>query len=901
MSKKTSDIIKSIHSKSKPISSIIPKSEQPIIVWWSSKLQTKAFDKIACAVADIAAWTGWVPLNRSITWVMSVAWGGDLTADRTVSLVNDEVNPDPNKYYGTDAMWVKWYHSTSMLGGTDLSISNRNDTTLNINSSTWSDVVVPEATQILAGLMTAPDKTKLDGIAQWAEVNVQADWNEADPASDAYILNKPVIPTDTGIIYSLSDGTPIAATIWDRWMASAWAGADKTYETSQTIDPLTGNTINQNFANGTVNFDNTTINNTDSTINNTNTVTNNDEDSDINNNWNTITNTSTTENNIGVTENYDNTSVTNNNGNTTNNTNVTENRDGDNIINLVDGASITNNLDGTVNNNYDEDYIENNIYEEWSTINNTWEVTNNYNNYTENNEYTDSQINNTYTNTETNNYGGAINNYWTTNNYDENSTNNFAGDIYIGGNIINLDDNTNNPTTIVEVWPWLSWTDISNVWTCDGVDATINPVDPTLLDSIQLVVADTISGNDLGQWITSGSPANYGSSSELRGLILTPADVNAATFGVAFKFGDSAWIKTTWYNFAIPLTNTILWIRANVIFTSTASSVAVDCITLTIYHTDNSEFTSWVMVQEAGVDVAQATTLNFQSWATVTDMWGGTVRVDITWGGGWIGLVNIDSANDSLVFAGDPTWTLTGDLPLSADLVHLTTDSWTNLILGIDYTIDITTGILTWILTPSVWETVYARWVTGNRQPGTVPGGLAYYEEFIATPAQTTFILNDTPAGANWIRVSTESSLYGKRTLIASRDRHYDVGTNSIVFEYPLAENDVVSVQYIGFVAQPVTYPVTPVEPITDIVNAQAGDYILITYALGGTTINLPDATTCDGKTVKVKKFTGEDVLVTTIVPFGAQLIDGFTGATMNINRTMYTFTAINGNWYLGD
>lgn len=311
--------------------------------------------------------------------------------------------------------------------------------------------------------------------------------------------------------------------------------------------------------------------------------------------------------------------------------------------------------------------------------------------------------------------------------------------------------------------------------------------------------------------------------------------------------------------------------------------------------------TGWVMVQEAGVDVAQATTVNFQSWATVTDMWGGTVRVDITWGGGWIGLVNIDSANDSLVFAGDPTWTLTGDLPLSADLVHLTTDSWTNLILGIDYTIDITTGILTWILTPSVWETVYARWVTGNRTPGTVPGGLAYYEEFIATPAQTTFILNDTPAGANWIRVSTESSLYGKRTLIASRDRHYDIWTNSIVFEYTLAENDVVSVQYIGFVAQPVIYPVTPVEPITDIVNAQAGDYILVTYILGWTTINLPDATTCNGKTVKVKKFTGEDVLVTTILPFGAQLIDGFTGATMNINRTMYTFTAINGNWYLWD
>lgn len=38
------------------------------------------------------------------------------------------------------------------------------------------------------------DKSKLDGIAAGAEVNVQADWNEADSSSDAYIANKPTIP-----------------------------------------------------------------------------------------------------------------------------------------------------------------------------------------------------------------------------------------------------------------------------------------------------------------------------------------------------------------------------------------------------------------------------------------------------------------------------------------------------------------------------------------------------------------------------------------------------------------------------------------------------------------------------------------------------------------------------------
>lgn len=38
------------------------------------------------------------------------------------------------------------------------------------------------------------EKTKLSGIEEGAEVNVQSDWNEIDPESDAFILNKPDIP-----------------------------------------------------------------------------------------------------------------------------------------------------------------------------------------------------------------------------------------------------------------------------------------------------------------------------------------------------------------------------------------------------------------------------------------------------------------------------------------------------------------------------------------------------------------------------------------------------------------------------------------------------------------------------------------------------------------------------------
>jgi len=65
------------------------------------------------------------------------------------------------------------------------------------------------ATTSVAGFMSSTDKTKLDGIAAGAEVNVNADWNAV--SGDAQILNKPTVPTltsqltnDSGFISSTS-------------------------------------------------------------------------------------------------------------------------------------------------------------------------------------------------------------------------------------------------------------------------------------------------------------------------------------------------------------------------------------------------------------------------------------------------------------------------------------------------------------------------------------------------------------------------------------------------------------------------------------------------------------------------------------------------------------------------
>ena len=40
---------------------------------------------------------------------------------------------------------------------------------------------------------TDAHETKLDGIADGAEVNVQSDWSEVDVSSDAFIQNKPTL------------------------------------------------------------------------------------------------------------------------------------------------------------------------------------------------------------------------------------------------------------------------------------------------------------------------------------------------------------------------------------------------------------------------------------------------------------------------------------------------------------------------------------------------------------------------------------------------------------------------------------------------------------------------------------------------------------------------------------
>lgn len=85
---------------------------------------------------------------------------------------------------------------------------------LNSSGTELSSDSIPAATSTVMGVMTPSQYTKLDGIESGAEVNVQADWSEADSTSDAYIKNKPTIPAaglptggSSGQVLAKSSGT----------------------------------------------------------------------------------------------------------------------------------------------------------------------------------------------------------------------------------------------------------------------------------------------------------------------------------------------------------------------------------------------------------------------------------------------------------------------------------------------------------------------------------------------------------------------------------------------------------------------------------------------------------------------------------------------------------------------
>lgn len=121
---------------------------------------------------------------------------------------NDYVTADKTKVTNINEVIEA---ATKNITATDISITldKRNLVT---NAVENIELNLPASTTALAGLMLPSDKTKLNGIAAGAEVNVNADWNATE--GDALILNKPILATvATSGSYNDLTGKPTIPTV----------------------------------------------------------------------------------------------------------------------------------------------------------------------------------------------------------------------------------------------------------------------------------------------------------------------------------------------------------------------------------------------------------------------------------------------------------------------------------------------------------------------------------------------------------------------------------------------------------------------------------------------------------------------------------------------------------------
>lgn len=152
-----------------------------------------------------------------------IGGGGGTNTTYDLSLGTLSSNTVPIKLDGsdgtTDTVYLKGAGSATLsVSGSTITITTSSGQTITYtlsgsgdtttytitatpSSGTATSTTIPAATQSAAGLMTSSDKTKLDGIAAGAEVNVQADWNQSNSAADDYIKNKPSIPSAADIAY----------------------------------------------------------------------------------------------------------------------------------------------------------------------------------------------------------------------------------------------------------------------------------------------------------------------------------------------------------------------------------------------------------------------------------------------------------------------------------------------------------------------------------------------------------------------------------------------------------------------------------------------------------------------------------------------------------------------------
>ena len=182
----------------------------------NSGIDSDKVAQIATNAGDITTIEGKIPASASTSnQLADKNFVNSSVATNTANYISDNGEPfdslaDLEAYSGSLTN-----NDYAFVVGTD-SAGNTTYTRYKYNSTTgeWAEEYVLNnssftSTQwdaINSGI-TSGAVSKLSGIEAGAEVNVQADWNEADSSADDYIKNKPTIPSAVTIVQTTGQST----------------------------------------------------------------------------------------------------------------------------------------------------------------------------------------------------------------------------------------------------------------------------------------------------------------------------------------------------------------------------------------------------------------------------------------------------------------------------------------------------------------------------------------------------------------------------------------------------------------------------------------------------------------------------------------------------------------------
>jgi hypothetical protein len=176
-----------------------------------------------------------------------------LESSVSVSGINLAAIADVSDVAATDGQFLVWDSTTGLATWETIAAggvtSVEGTSPISVSGTTTKTVSISAATTSAAGSMSSEDKTKLDGIATGAEVNVKADWNAT--TGDAEILNKPTVVTQvTGTTPIVSSGgttpdisIPASSAVDNGYMSSSqWTKLDGIETGAQVNDVTSVNT-----------------------------------------------------------------------------------------------------------------------------------------------------------------------------------------------------------------------------------------------------------------------------------------------------------------------------------------------------------------------------------------------------------------------------------------------------------------------------------------------------------------------------------------------------------------------------------------------------------------------------------------------------------------------------------